>query len=169
DRYCRLCDRHFDSAHNLQAHQKLVLHQCREIRCLFFDICSKGFPSEAAMLLHLEQSSCTSGITARDIQNIVWQADSNGIITDDQTKQVHCARCSSKRPFFSDWAKKQHVDNPSHDLAAIYKCSLETCDAGRYKSLGALWQHMESERCALRALTSTGSWTILDVIKAFRH
>ena len=99
--YCSPCKRLFQSESNLksvyQYHRKFIytiftdrlplqhlnssVHRPKDVVCPFKG-CGKKFVSRSALILHLEEGACRSGVNHTTINRYVCQYDTNNIITD---------------------------------------------------------------------------------------
>ena len=147
-------------------HLNSSVHRPKDVFCPFRG-CDKTFVSRSALLLHLEEGSCRSGIDRTAINKYVRQYDTNNIITDpsrlltsgtasENTKyyaserswngyKYECYLCHGTYTSLS--SLNQHLASPIHQNK-IYICPASTCRA-RFTTLSALCQHIESEKCGV--------------------
>ena len=147
-------------------HLNSSVHRPKDVACPFRG-CDKKFVSRSALVLHLEEGACRSGIDRATINRFVRQYDTNNIITDpsrlltsgtasDNTKyyaserswngyRYECYLCHSG--YSSLTSLNQHLSSPIHQ-DKIYICPASTCRA-RFTTLSALCQHIESEKCGV--------------------
>ena len=147
-------------------HLNSSVHRPKDVFCPFRG-CDKTFVSRSALLLHLEEGSCRSGIDRTAINKYVRQYDTNNIITDpsrlltsgtasDNTKyyaserswngyKYECYLCHGTYTSLS--SLNQHLASPIHQ-DKIYICPASTCRA-RFTTLSALYQHIDSEKCGV--------------------
>ena len=117
------------------------------------------------MILHLESGTCKSGVNRQKVNQYVRQLDRNNVITkpsrlltasDDVTTCIatgaswngqtyECVVCHKDFGTLRDL--NQHLASPRHQ-AKVYKCPLSTCQVP-FRTLSALWQHIESEKCGI--------------------
>ena len=187
--YCSPCKRLFQSESNLksvyQYHRKFIytiftdrlplqhlnssVHRPKDVVCPFKG-CGKKFVSRSALVLHLEEGACRSGVDRTTINRYVRQYDTNNIITDpsrlltsgttsDNTKYYASARswngygyeCYLCHNSYSSLVSlNQHLASPIHQ-DKIYICPASTCRA-RFRTLSGLCQHIESEKCGVSKL-----------------
>ncbi|KAF8204120.1 hypothetical protein BJ912DRAFT_941995 [Pholiota molesta] len=165
--YCAPCDRLFNSENNLRAHLNSSVHRPKDVTCPFG--CGGKFVSRAALVLHLESGSCTSGIDRNAVNRYVRQYDTNNVITDparlltsgsgssNQTVQYIATSASWNGNGFECYlchntyrslnALNQHLASPRHQ-DQIYLCRGPSCGQ-RFSVLSALVQHIESEKCGV--------------------
>ncbi|KIK30008.1 hypothetical protein PISMIDRAFT_672021 [Pisolithus microcarpus 441] len=164
DRYCVSCKRLFRAESNLRSHLNSSIHQPKDVPCPFHG-CDMTFVSKSALILHLESGGCQSGVDRQKVNRYVRDMDRNNIITDpsrlltggDDTvdyiatvgswngRAYECVLCHSQFKALSDL--NRHLTSPRHQ-SKIYKCPLSTCGV-RFRTLSALCQHIESERCGI--------------------
>ncbi|ESK85451.1 proteophosphoglycan 5 [Moniliophthora roreri MCA 2997] len=165
--YCADCKRDFNSANNLRAHRQSSVHQPRNVMCPFKG-CGQGFVSNSALVLHLENGGCPSGVDRATVNRVVRQYDRNNVITDpsrliagarglEQTtkysaseaawngRAYECYLCH--KGYRSLNALNQHLASPAHQ-EKVYRCPLSTCRIS-FTTLSALCQHIESQRCGV--------------------
>ncbi|KZT26765.1 hypothetical protein NEOLEDRAFT_1062230 [Neolentinus lepideus HHB14362 ss-1] len=166
--YCPSCDRHFSNDNSLRNYLKSTIHVGRTIQCIG---CPKTFPSLAALTLHLESSSCTSGINRAKVNAFVRSIDTHHIVTKRlitgpsgsnasvqstvateaawNGTRYECYFCA--REFRSLAALNQHLNSPAHE-AKTYKCPHCRIE---FKCLSGLVQHVESEKCGIIKFPTT--------------
>ena len=147
-------------------HLNSSVHRPRDVACPFRG-CGRAFVSRSALVLHLEEGACRSGIDRSTINRYVRQYDTNNIITDpsrlltsgsssDNTKyyasgrswngyRYECYLCHNT--YTSLTSLNQHLASPIHQ-DKIYICPASNCRA-RFTTLSALCQHIESEKCGV--------------------
>jgi len=159
--YCVSCERGFTSASNLHAHLNSKTHRTADIPCLFN--CGQAFVSKSALVSHLENGGCRSGVNRRMVDNYVRQRDRGNIITtrlltggDSTTtfiatnaswngRAYQCYFCHA--PFRTLVDLNKHLASPRHQ-AKSYRCPLPTCRVP-FSTLSGLCQHIESEACGV--------------------
>ena len=183
--YCSTCERDFPSKSSLKSvryHCKVIcvvftdqpplqhlnssVHRPKDVVCPFRG-CDRTFVSRSALVLHLEEGACPSGIDRATLNRYVRQYDKNNIITDpsylltsgtdsDNTKYYatesswngrgyECHLCHSSYPSLA--SLNQHLASPIHQ-DKIYNCPASSCRS-RFTTLSALCQHIESEKCGV--------------------
>ncbi|PYH40069.1 putative C2H2 finger domain protein [Aspergillus saccharolyticus JOP 1030-1] len=65
---CALCRRYFNNPSNLKSHK--ISHAKRNIGC---PGCSRRFPTNSAMMLHLEAGTCDSGVDVDMINQLAFE------------------------------------------------------------------------------------------------
>ncbi|KAG8699117.1 hypothetical protein FRC08_005497 [Ceratobasidium sp. 394] len=162
---CLQCDRYFSSPNGLKNHLNSSVHRPKTLTC-FGRGCNKRFSSTANLLLHLDTNSCVSGITRQTINRAVTRLDRNNLITNPNrmitastesyqaTRRAwngynfECYLCHKE--FNTLLALNQHLASPIHERA-IYRCpKLGTGCNLEFKTLGALFQHVENGSCGVR-------------------
>ncbi|TFK54251.1 hypothetical protein OE88DRAFT_1695508 [Heliocybe sulcata] len=163
--YCPSCDRHFANENSLRNHMKSSIHVGRTVQCKW---CPKIFPSVAALALHLESSTCASGINRSHVNTFVRSIDPNHLVTKrlitGPTSTVqstsateaawngYCYECYfCSREFRTLAALNQHLNSPAHE-AKIYYCP--HC-RDEFKCASGLVQHVESEKCGVYRFSAT--------------
>ncbi|RPA71178.1 hypothetical protein BJ508DRAFT_345450, partial [Ascobolus immersus RN42] len=173
--WCEKCRRSFDSERSLDQHiERSAAHiqdQYRpgtliprnnydphRIKC---PGCTRLFATTSAMTVHLESSTCTSGITRQRLNAFVRGADTRGLITKNlltssetiletvatnaswNGRAFACYFCD--REFRTLQALNQHLNSPAHEQMMYHcpKCKSE------FRRLSGLVQHVESERFGL--------------------
>ncbi|KAI6163665.1 hypothetical protein EDD17DRAFT_428516 [Pisolithus thermaeus] len=165
DRYCVSCRRLFRSESNLRSHLNSSTHQPKNVPCPFRG-CDTTFVSKSALVLHLESGGCRSGATRQKVNQYIRDMDRSGVIIDssrlltagDNTsvdyiatdlswngRAYECVLCHSHFAALIDL--NRHLASPRHQ-SKIYKCPLSTCGV-RFRTLSALCQHVESEKCGI--------------------
>ncbi|KAF9471814.1 hypothetical protein BDN70DRAFT_845083 [Pholiota conissans] len=166
--YCPTCDRHFISESNLRAHLNSSAHRPKDVVCPFRG-CGAKFVSRSALVAHLENGACASGVDRTAVNRYVRQFDTNNIITDpsrlltgssaNPDQNIHyiatdaswngrgfeCCLCHNV--YRSLNALNQHLASPRHQ-DQIYLCRGPSCGQ-RFNVLSALVQHIESEKCGV--------------------
>ena len=147
-------------------HLNSSVHRPKDVICPFRG-CDRTFVSRSALVLHLEEGACRSGIDRATINRYVRQYDKNNIITDpsrlltsgadsDNTKyyaterswngyRYECYLCHSS--YASLVSLNRHLASPIHH-DKIYICPASSCRS-RFTTLSALCQHIESEKCGV--------------------
>ncbi|RPD63533.1 hypothetical protein L227DRAFT_543513 [Lentinus tigrinus ALCF2SS1-6] len=168
DRYCVPCKRIFQNANNLRQHQNSSTHRERSIVCPMKG-CSRAFVSTAALVLHLESGTCTSGMTRAMVDQLISKLDRGGVITNparmiagpnsssprvtdqwatNRAWNGHAFECYlCHRTFSSLTALNAHLRSPAHD-DKFYRCPNAWKGCGQeFRTLSAFLQHFESGRC----------------------
>ena len=130
--------------------------------------CGMSFVSVSAMMLHLDQGSCVSGMNRDKVNKLVVQYDRNNIITNPNrlitggsggtaittTTYIvsdlayngrfwECYLCNSE--FRRKAALNQHLNSPRHQTK-IYRCPRTDC-LREFTTLSGIMQHVESQSC----------------------
>lgn len=143
-------------------HMNSRVHQGSNSTCPF---CKRGFNGYSGVSHHLETGSCPNApqvnreniyrfINARDTNNVIttkqltWQAEVDGATYEANGstwngQSYECYLCH--REFNQLRGLTQHLHSPAHK-SKIYRCPNRGC-ADEFKSLAALFNHLESERC----------------------
>ena len=148
-------------------HLNSSLHQPKIVACPALG-CGRSFVSRSAMLLHLEEGKCPSGLDRAAVNRLVREYDRNNIITDpsrlltngtnteitymagpsswnDYRQGYECYLCHT---LYGALARlNQHLASAKHK-AKIYFCPLDSCK-NRFPTLSGLCQHIESEKCGV--------------------
>ncbi|KAF8971851.1 hypothetical protein BDZ97DRAFT_1693153 [Flammula alnicola] len=165
--YCPPCDKLFLSASNLNSHLNSAIHRPKDVRCPFR--CGGQFVSRSALVLHLENGACSSGVDRATVNKYVRQYDTNNVITDparllaggsgsaNQDIRYYATAaswngsgyecCLCHLVYRSLPALNQHLGSPKHQ-DKIYLCRGPSCGL-RFTTLSALVQHIESEKCGV--------------------
>lgn len=125
------------------------------------------FVSVSAMMLHLDQGSCTSGMNRDKVNRLVVAYDRNNVITNPNRlitgglggvittttyivsdrayngRSWECYLCNSE--FRRKAALTQHLNSPRHQ-AKIYRCPRTDC-LREFTTLSGIMQHIESQSC----------------------
>ncbi|KDR85839.1 hypothetical protein GALMADRAFT_234944 [Galerina marginata CBS 339.88] len=163
--YCAPCDRLFNSASNLNSHLNSSVHRPKDVKCPFK--CGAAFVSRSALVLHLENGACTSGVNRNLVNRYVRQYDTSNVITDparmiagsgssgDITyiaserswngSGYECYLCHNTYQTLA--VLNRHLASPRHQ-DRIYICRGPSCSA-RFNTLSGLVQHIESGRCGV--------------------
>ncbi|KAI0325953.1 hypothetical protein GY45DRAFT_1329537 [Cubamyces sp. BRFM 1775] len=185
--YCVPCKRAFTSADNLASHLRSATHQGRQVNCPS-SACEKRFVSVAALLIHLESGTCVSGISLEDVvraavhvdhEHVVTVADANknackgrygiyGSLQEVESKtkwngrRYGCPLCGKSTT--SLLSMRAHMRSPVH-IEKIFCCSAHGgCDL-TFRTLSALCQHVESQKCIDMACRSKAKGVIEDIVK----
>ncbi|KZT26764.1 hypothetical protein NEOLEDRAFT_1177345 [Neolentinus lepideus HHB14362 ss-1] len=168
--YCASCDKHFGSDNSLRNHLKSSIHVERTVQCRW---CPKTFPTVAALALHLESSTCASGIDRARVNAFVRSIDPHNLITkrlitgpsgSNTTVQSTVATEAAWNGYCYEYyfcpcefqtlaALNQHLNSPAHE-AKIYKCP--HCQI-EFRCVSGLVQHVESEKCGVYKFPATKS------------
>ena len=152
--YCSPCKKDFQSASNLksvcQCHPNLIdirvmfadppllqhlnssVHRPRDVTCPFRG-CGRAFVSRSALVLHLEEGACRSGIDRTTINRYVRQYDTSNIITDPSRLLTSGTSSDNTKYYASGRSWNGHG----------YECYL--CHS-TYTSLASLNQHLARDR-----------------------
>jgi len=167
--YCIPCKRVFRSESNLDNHHKSSIHQPKKYPCPGRG-CGMSFVSESARVLHFEAGTCPSGVNRNRLNKFAIQMDRSNIITNssrlisgssssNSSTQIwatqrnwngyayECSLCH--RDFRAIGALNTHLQSPAHE-GKIYRCptAWRGCNT-QFKTLSALFQHVESESCGV--------------------
>ncbi|KAE9970492.1 hypothetical protein EG327_010253 [Venturia inaequalis] len=161
DRYCRDCDRGFESPNNYRMHRKSRLHRGATVICPF---CQVGFASASGVSHHLETGSCPNarGMDRDSIYSELRRRDPNGTFTQNligwheetNVQNIATNRCWNGQAFECYLCNKkfrqlshldQHLNSPIH-AQKYYHCPKAGC-AKEFVSLAAMFNHLESESC----------------------
>ncbi|EIN10396.1 hypothetical protein PUNSTDRAFT_142427 [Punctularia strigosozonata HHB-11173 SS5] len=176
--YCEECDRWFQNVNNLRQHLNSARHKPKTVQCYMYSRgCNQMFVSWSAMVLHLEEGGCRSGITRAEINRFVVERDRQNIITNPNrmitgpsgssfyepppptiaTEQAwnggayECYFCHSQ--FRALTSLNQHLASPRHSVAdgsRLYRCP-NTRDCGQqFFALSGLVQHIEWANCGVQ-------------------
>ncbi|KAI0698767.1 hypothetical protein C8Q76DRAFT_771882 [Earliella scabrosa] len=177
DRYCVPCKRMFQNANNLRQHQNSSMHQGRTVACPMKG-CTRAFPSTAALVLHLESGTCTSGMTRKMVDDLIRKIDRSNIIT-NPNRMIGGPASSSRSPTVTgEWATERawngfayecyschrtyrelahlnaHLRSPAH-AEKIYRCPSAWGGCGAdFRTLSAFCQHMENAQCGVHRFKS---------------
>jgi hypothetical protein len=140
--------------------------------------CNAGFVSLSALIAHAEAGRCPSGVTRRDIDQLVVRADRDGYITDrrritgpdgqasypfDNVRRniatnrawngssFECYLCH--RLFRELKDLNLHLGSPAHTGSRIYHCPPGGCQA-TFTTLSALVRHIEDDKCGVKRFAS---------------
>ena len=168
--YCVECRRVFQSESNLKSHLNSSIHKPRNVYCPGAN-CGRSFVSISALMLHFEAGTCPSGMTRSELNRIVARADHKNVITNPSrlisgpdgptpptvTKTwaterswngsaYECFLCHAT--FRSLMALNTHLNSPRHQ-EKIYRCPNRTTCGVEFRTLSALTQHVEAEKCGV--------------------
>ncbi|KAK2061321.1 hypothetical protein LY76DRAFT_624641 [Colletotrichum caudatum] len=102
---CHECGDSFNSPSNLKNHQRV--HAPKNVKC---PGCPKTFDRDSAMMLHLEAGSCSSGVTAEEVDDIANECyQSRHYISDDPDYDFCCPTCQV--PFLWMSGALQHAES----------------------------------------------------------
>ncbi|TCD67481.1 hypothetical protein EIP91_012342 [Steccherinum ochraceum] len=164
------CDRVFQNENNLDQHLRSSAHQPKSVKC---PLCTQGFVSVSALILHCEVGACPSGVTRQDVDRYVANRDTGHIITDprrmiqgpdgsyeprntrrwatERSWNGHgweCILCH--REFGSLDALNRHLQSPAH-ADKIYRCPVVVNGCGtQFSTLSALVSHVEVGKCGVQ-------------------
>ncbi|EIW87169.1 hypothetical protein CONPUDRAFT_96469 [Coniophora puteana RWD-64-598 SS2] len=160
--YCVDCDRPFNAEWSLRQHLNSKTHRTADVPCPF-NGCGQAFVSKSALVSHLENGGCRSGVNRRMVDNYVRQLDRDNIITtrlltdgDSTTTFIATNRSWNGRayqcyfchaPFRTLVDLNKHLASPRHQ-ARSYRCPMSSCGA-HFNTLSGLCQHIESETCGV--------------------
>jgi len=179
--YCKPCERVFQSEQNLDAHLRSRIHQPANYKCPMVG-CQQRFISAAAVVLHMESGTCTSGISRALIDRYIVQHDVRNVITNPSrlitagqggerqlqpTPQYiatqrswngsgyECYFCHKEFRYLAQL--NQHLASPKHSQPEekIYRCPNRNCGAQK-STLSGLCQHIESGSCGVNKFASVG-------------
>jgi hypothetical protein len=123
-----------------------------------------SFVSVSAMMMHLDEGFCVSGINRDKVNRFVVEHDRNNVITNPNRfitggvittitytvsdrayngRLWECYLCS--REFRGKAALTQHLNSPRHQ-EKIYRCPRTDC-LREFTTLSGIMQHIESESC----------------------
>src|ERR1700733_11050963 len=130
--------------------------------------CEMSFVSVPAMMLHLDQGSCVSGMNRDKVNKLVVAYDRNNVITNPNRlitsgpggtaittttyivsdhayngRSWECYLCNSE--FSRKTALTQHLNSPRHQ-EKIYRCPRSDC-LREFTTLSGIMQHIESQSC----------------------
>jgi len=184
--YCAPCRRLFISANNLNAvrfplclaftskanfvfqHMNSSVHRSKDVKCPFG--CGGAFVSRSALVLHLENGKCSSGITRKEIDRYIHERDTHNVITDparmiggpsqdtiyiatERSWNGRCYECClCHNEFRTLKALNSHLASPKH-RDKIYLCRGPSCGT-RFTTLSAFVQHVESDKCGVMKFKS---------------
>ncbi|KAL4260273.1 hypothetical protein AB1N83_008315 [Pleurotus pulmonarius] len=165
--YCPSCQKFYTSQNALDNHLNSSIHRPKNVPCPMRG-CGQSFISPAAVALHLEAGSCTSGMDRYQLDLLIQQYDRNHLITDPSrlitdgtggssttryyateraynvyTGLFECYLCD--HTFTSLFGLNQHLGSARH-RQDVYICRFANCGA-RFRALSALCQHIESGTC----------------------
>lgn len=152
-------------------HLNSSVHRPKDVKCPFK--CGASFVSRSALVLHLENGGCSSGMTRSQVDKYVRQFDTNNIITDPSRLLTGGSSSSSSQeitliaterswngsayqcvlcyhPFRTLHALNQHLASPKHK-DKVYICRGAECGL-RFNALSGLVQHVESDKCGVGRL-----------------
>ncbi|KAH8879179.1 hypothetical protein GQ53DRAFT_800349 [Thozetella sp. PMI_491] len=102
---CNVCGNYFDSPSNLASHR--LTHAERIVEC---PGCPRKFPTNSAMILHLEAGTCESGVNNEWVGQIASQCHRSRCYTsDDPEFDFMCPTCET--PFSYISGVLQHVES----------------------------------------------------------
>jgi len=167
--YCGVHDQHFQNQNNLQQHLNSRHHQLSNVKCPGYG-CNRSFISPAALILHFESGTCSSGLTRAELDRRVVRADRNHLITNPDRlicgpggcepptttwqateyswngMEYECYLCH--KGFGTLNRLNQHLQSPFHK-EKIYRCPKSDCRI-EFKTLSALFQHVEGGSCGVQ-------------------
>ncbi|PTB64816.1 hypothetical protein BBK36DRAFT_1123676 [Trichoderma citrinoviride] len=125
---CWICREYFDSRSNLRHHN--LIHTARLIEC---PGCPRKFPTESAMVLHLEVGRCQSGLSCDDIDRFACDCRQSPkfLVNGDELRYI-CPTCEGTFKFMSGLL--QHAES-------------ERCDENldeRYSPLAIFLRYLKS-------------------------
>ncbi|KAG8529016.1 uncharacterized protein KY384_006706 [Bacidia gigantensis] len=142
-------------------HMNSKTHRGSDVPCPF---CRKGFTTASGVSNHLETGSCpnASVVNRESIYKLIKQRDSQGLFTnkllewkDDREEtwstsnaynghDYECYLCH--RCFRAPAHLDQHLKSPAH-MQQIYHCPNSKNCGLQFKTLAAMFNHLESESC----------------------
>lgn len=152
-------------------HLDSSIHRPKDVICPFK--CGSSFVSRSALVLHLENGACKSGMNRASVDRYVREHDRHNIITDPSRMIAgpsgiaenvtliaterswngsawECCLCYST--YRTHKALNQHLASPRHK-DKIYICRGHECNK-RFPSLSGLVQHIESNKCGVARFKS---------------
>lgn len=158
--YCAPCRRKFDNSNNLRMHLNSRTHRGANVSCPF---CQRAFTSASGVSHHLETGSCPNArcVNRESIFTTLRQRDRNGIITNnllewhgeaetwsiDNAWNGHTYQCYlCRRQFAAMGDLDRHLKSPAH-MQEIYHCPNKMRCGSQFKTLAAMFNHLESESC----------------------
>lgn len=144
------------------------IHNDRDVMCPMRG-CSMSFVSASAMMLHLDQGSCVSGMDRNKVNQLAVKYDRNSVITNPNrlltagsssgsilttTTYIvsdrayngsawECYLCN--REFRRKVDLTKHLNSPRHQ-EKIYRCPRNDCQK-EFPTLSGIMQHVESQSC----------------------
>ncbi|OSX58514.1 hypothetical protein POSPLADRAFT_1152740 [Postia placenta MAD-698-R-SB12] len=171
--YCAPCERHFRSAQGLAMHLDSLAHRLRRFVCPGRH-CSRRCKCAAGLVAHLESGACASGMDRSSVNSLAVDIDQSNIITNPTRllsyhdgvittgtvitayatprsfngRSFECFMCH--RHYQTLEGLNEHLASPAHD-EQLYRCpqALHGCGT-EFRTLSALCQHVESEKCRIR-------------------
>ncbi|KAL3435051.1 hypothetical protein BDV09DRAFT_81993 [Aspergillus tetrazonus] len=102
---CQTCRRYFSSPSNLKSHK--ITHARRDIGC---PGCSRQFPMNSAMMLHLEAGTCTSGVDLDEINHLAFECyQAQSYKSSNTNFNFECPTCQT--PFLFMSGLLQHIES----------------------------------------------------------
>ncbi|BGP37045.1 hypothetical protein JCM10449v2_000949 [Rhodotorula kratochvilovae] len=135
--FCAVHRMPFRSQANLQAHLRSKEHVAAQVERRAG--CGRRFVDVAAMVLHLEAGTCSSGMTRQKIDRYVRQVDRSNIITNPRRL------IAGPDPVYDAPTLLSATERSWYVYAQQYECPL--CHRG-FNTLHALNQHLASPRHA---------------------
>ncbi|KAJ4361188.1 hypothetical protein N0V85_009430 [Neurospora sp. IMI 360204] len=160
--WCKECDRHFQSISNIKQHLNSRTHRGQKIKCPF---CPNSYTTATGMTHHLESGSCRNApsLNRDSIYKFVRSKDPSGLIskkligwegTSNTTynctdrawngRQWECYLCH--KGFGTSHGLNQHLNSPAHQQN-LYHCPNRSNCRQDFKTLAAIINHLESEKC----------------------
>ncbi|TFY60470.1 hypothetical protein EVJ58_g5131 [Rhodofomes roseus] len=166
--YCPDCRLLFQSESNLRSHRHSRTHIIASILCPGKG-CAKEFINSAALVFHWESGTCPSRITRQHLNRVITEFDKNHVITNparmiaggsespttmwatSRAWNGHAFECFlCHREHRTPESLNQHFASPAHaQKQFVCPRAYSGCGA-EFKTLSALCQHVESERCGVR-------------------
>ena len=167
--YCESCKRVFQNQNNLNSHLRSSIHKPAVFLCPGRN-CNRSFISEAALVLHCEAGTCSSGVNRQVLNKVVSSMDRGSIITNPNRllcdspssgrstvwatshcwngTAFECVLCH--REFRTLPALNSHLQSPVHEQS-MYRCPPRWGGCNQdFRTLSGLFQHVESESCGVR-------------------
>ncbi|KAF4612010.1 hypothetical protein D9613_004328 [Agrocybe pediades] len=158
--WCVPCKHNFDSAQNLKMHTECQ-HGPRDVECVS-DQCDRKFVNRSAMIKHLENGICSSGINRSDVHKCVRRTDDEELIMKEPISVAYdswngrafeCPLCDKEfddvKPLASHLISRKHQDK-----IRLYTCP--DCDS-RFGLFSAFVEHVDSNKCNALSSYSLGN------------
>lgn len=85
---CIECQREFSNQAALKKHQASLIHKpLSDLKCVASAKCKQRFSSPSALIHHLESGNCHSGMTRRDLNQLVQRNDTERLISSSPAEQ----------------------------------------------------------------------------------
>lgn len=159
---CKSCKRVFENQNNLNAHFRSSIHKPANLYCVGKD-CKRSFITEAALVLHCESGSCSSGVNRQNINPTGFLCDSPSSERGAVWPTLRCWNGDAYECILCHHEFRTLPALDSHLQSLVHEQSMCRCPPRQggcnqeFRTWSGLFQHVESECCGVRRLQGEAS------------